>query len=47
MFFNSKFEEGCNVFKYIKYWYMNYICMFVFILFINMFFVCILLNLVE
>lgn len=45
MFFNSKFEEGCNVFKYIKYWYMNY--MFVFILFINMFFVCILLNLVE
>lgn len=45
MFFDSKPEEGCNVFKYIKYWYMNY--MSVFISFINMSFVCILSNSVE
>lgn len=30
MFFDSKPEEGCNVFKYIKYWYMNYICLCLF-----------------
>lgn len=45
MYFNWDPVEGCNVFEYIKYWYMNY--MFVFVAFVNTSFVWILSNSVE